>query len=63
MILEKEDKDAVLEHCEKLNDMTNKYLFGENQNTELVTLLTQSENIILNLVYKLEKEKNEINFS
>ena len=29
MILDKEDKDAVLEHCEKLNDEVNKHLFGE----------------------------------
>jgi len=57
MIIDNEDKTAILEHCEKLNAEINKRLFGKLQDTELVTLLTQSENILLNLLDRIEKEK------
>ena len=58
MILEEEDKDAILEHCEKINEATNQCLFESNEldRQKLATILTQSENILLNLLDKIENE-------
>ena len=60
MRLEDEDKEAILEHCEKLNSACNECLFESNtiDRKNLVTVLTQAENILLNLLEKIEKSEN-----